>query len=126
MELLRLERKIAGHLDQSLYKVGAFAFVFIIATHEVAGESKDMHLSAEFSVFQAEQMSCSVCAVLQPVSALATAYFLDCSTSEVALLQEYRGIIASPDLLAKFLKVWCSRWLTFFGALLAYTQFLST
>jgi len=38
--------------------------------------------------------------------------FVDCSTSEAAFLWEYRAIIASPDLLPKFLQVQSSRRLT--------------
>lgn len=49
MEQLRLGRKIAGRLDQTLHKAGPAAFVIVIATHEVAGESNWMHPSPELS-----------------------------------------------------------------------------
>lgn len=44
---LRLERKFTGHLDQSLHKARPSAFVIIIATREVGGESNlDAPISA--------------------------------------------------------------------------------
>lgn len=49
-ENLRLERKFTGHLDQSVHKGRPSAFVFIIATHGVAGESNLMHLSSAGSL----------------------------------------------------------------------------
>lgn len=72
MEQLKLERKIAGHLDQSLHKTGPSAFAFVIATHEVENcWRKQLDAPTLSSVFQAEQMPFSACPVLQPLSVLA-------------------------------------------------------